>query len=231
MTSAISTFLESFAPASAGVGLLESGNSDAEGKPPTAPTPPTPADSEIGATAGGRSASNATSAKRSNDPPRAPQAPPIQHTPVASHYSPSHSARSRLTRSAVRLFRCSRRNSRDCACVIRSRCLSDTALCVCGWFRFAVARVRVWFRYDGREERRELAHTYIRTFRAVADRVIGSVSVPWWGPTACLCHRSINYIHSNSSDCLPRTDLATHFSYRHYDTDKIYILNALHNNT
>lgn len=71
MTSAISTFLESFAPASAGVGLLESGSRLAEGK---AGTPPTPPDSEMGATAGGRSASNATSAKRSNEPPRAPPA-------------------------------------------------------------------------------------------------------------------------------------------------------------
>lgn len=69
MTSAISTFLESFAPASAGVGLLDSGSSEAEGN-----TPPTPPDSEMGATAGGRSASNATSAKRSSEPPRAPPA-------------------------------------------------------------------------------------------------------------------------------------------------------------
>lgn len=74
MTSGISTFLESLAPASAGVGLLESGSRLAEGKPGTPPTPPTPPDSEMGATAGGRSASNATSAKRSNEPPRAPPA-------------------------------------------------------------------------------------------------------------------------------------------------------------
>lgn len=75
MTSAISTFLESLAPASAGVGLLLSGSSEAEGNtPPTAPTPPTPPDSEMGATAGGRSASYATSAKRSSEPPRAPPA-------------------------------------------------------------------------------------------------------------------------------------------------------------
>lgn len=76
ITSAISTFFESLAPTSAGVGLLESGSSEAEGKPAT---PPTPAPRLMGATAGGRSASNATSAKRSNEPP--PPADASRYTP------------------------------------------------------------------------------------------------------------------------------------------------------
>lgn len=58
MTSAISTFLESLVPASAGVGLLLSGMREAGAGNP----------SEMGATAEGRNASNATSAKRSNEP-------------------------------------------------------------------------------------------------------------------------------------------------------------------
>ena len=108
MTSAISTFLESLAPASAGVGLLDSGSSEAEGKPatpPTPPTPPTPADSEMGATAGGRSASNATSAKRSKEPPRAPPAD-VQRQRVGPGPLPRTPPRPRAPRRPyIRTFR------------------------------------------------------------------------------------------------------------------------------
>lgn len=84
MTSAISTFLESLAPWSAGVGLLLSGSRPAEGKgapPPTAPMPP--ADSEMGATAAaGPSASNATSAKRSAPGIPLPSTTPVPVSPL-----------------------------------------------------------------------------------------------------------------------------------------------------
>lgn len=89
MTSAISTFLESLAPASAGVGLLDSGSRPADGKG-------TPPDRLMGATAGGRSASNATSAKRSNEPPRAP---PADASPEPSRAEPSRA------RAYIRTFR------------------------------------------------------------------------------------------------------------------------------
>lgn len=100
MTSAISMFLESLAPVSAGVGLLESGSSAAEPKP--APTPLTPADSEMGATAAGRSASNATSAKRSNPAP--PLAPPPATRPAHITCSPHPPPRTTFARD-IRTFR------------------------------------------------------------------------------------------------------------------------------
>lgn len=118
MTSGISTFLESLAPPSAGAGLLLSGSRPACGNC----TPP--ADSEMGATAAeGRSASNATSAKRSSAPPPPSPwcpcpCPPADHSHVYCRWL--RGASSHLLNN---VSRCCRENS-----VSVWRCAGRTAL-------------------------------------------------------------------------------------------------------